>query len=318
MWANESRSECVPTVSRQAISRTRRTVSGSALWYAVWSAFTSRQPPARITSLIGSTFLRVAPCIPTRHGLSHPGGLRLAEKNPLKGIHGMGQHVNEVSSEVLELAHLYERAPIGLCVTDTQHRYVRINQRLSDINGKPVEEHIGRTIHEVIPHISDQMASMFQNVIDSSEPVLAHEVRGHSSAYPAGERIFLGDHYPLLSKVGRVLYVHTMIQDVTITAFRASLAPMGNGNLTLGERLMIARGRCGLTKVAVARRVLDPGEDKKPRSATIGAWEQEKMGLTLPRLRRLAGLYEKVGGISPSWVVLGNGPIMRPDLEETP
>ncbi len=86
---------------------------------------------------------------------------------------------------------------------------------------------------------------------------------------------------------------------------------MGYDDLTLGERLMVARVRCGLTKVAVARIVLDPGEDKEPRSATIGAWEQDTMGLTLPRLRRLADLYESVGGISRSWVVLGDGPIMK-------
>ena len=91
---------------------------------------------------------------------------------------------------------------------------------------------------------------------------------------------------------------------------------MGYDDLTLGERLMIARERCALTKVAVARIVLDPGQGKKPRSATIAAWERETMGVTLPRLRRLADLYEKVGGISPSWVVLGGGPIMRPNLEE--
>ena len=91
---------------------------------------------------------------------------------------------------------------------------------------------------------------------------------------------------------------------------------MANHDLTLGERLMVARERCGLTKVAVASIVLDPGEDKQPRCATIAAWERETMGLTLPRLRRLADLYDKVGGISPSWVVLGSGPIMRPDLEE--
>ena len=96
------------------------------------------------------------------------------------------------------------------------------------------------------------------------------------------------------------------------------MTPMGYDDLTLGERLMVARERCGLTKIAVAGVVLDPGEDKKPRSATIGAWEQETMGLTLPRLWRLADLYHGVGGISPSWVVLGDGPIMKPDLEETP
>ena len=245
----------------------------------------------------------------------------------------MAQHVKEVSSEVLELAHLYERAPIALCVTDTQHRYVRINQRLCEINGKSVEEHIGRTIHEVIPQIADQVVSMFQNVIDSSEPILGHEVRGHTAAYPDEERISLGDHYPLLSKVGKVLYVHTMVRDVTPTTFKVSTSTSetsdpvrlrsntlakGYDGLTLGERLMVARARCGLTKVAVAKIVLDPGEDKRPRSATINAWERETMGLTLPRLRRLADLYDKVGGISPSWIVLGEGPIMKPDLKGTP
>jgi len=92
---------------------------------------------------------------------------------------------------------------------------------------------------------------------------------------------------------------------------------MGYDDLTLGERLMVARERCGLTKVAVAKIVLHPGVGKKPRSATIGAWEHETMGLTLPSLRRLSHLYEEVGGISPSWVVLGEGPMMRPDLEKT-
>ena len=245
--------------------------------------------------------------------------------------------MNEVSSEVLELAHLYERAPVGLCVTDTDHRFVRINQRLCDIHGKPREEHIGRTIHEVIPHISDQIVPMLRNVIGSSEPVLGHEVRGHTSAYPDEERVYLTDHYPLRSKTGSVVYVHSMVQDVTPAGVEASestsgavdpvrprsntladlfvggaLALVGHEDLTLGQRLMIARERCGLTKVAVAKAVLDPGEHKKPRAATIGAWEQETMGLTLPRLRRLAGLYEKAGGISPSWVVLGDGPMMKP------
>ncbi len=79
----------------------------------------------------------------------------------------MRPYVNEGSSEELELVHLYERAPIGLCVTNTQHRYVRINQRLCEINGKSREEHIGRTIHEVIPQIAVQIVSLFQNVIES-------------------------------------------------------------------------------------------------------------------------------------------------------
>ena len=126
----------------------------------------------------------------------------------------MRPDVNEPSSEELELVHLYEQAPIGLCVTDRQHRYVRINKRLCEINGKSIEEHIGHTIGEVLPHIADQIVPMFQRVIDSGQPVRGHEVRG-DTAVPGVERVFLGDHYPLRSKGGPVLYVHTMVQDVT-------------------------------------------------------------------------------------------------------
>ena len=64
-------------------------------------------------------------------------------------------------SKALELAHLYERAPIALCVTDRDHRYVRINQRLCDINGSSMEEHLGRTVQDVIPHLADQIVPMF-------------------------------------------------------------------------------------------------------------------------------------------------------------
>ena len=82
-------------------------------------------------------------------------------------------------------------------------------------------------------------------------------------------------------------------------------------DLTLGERLTVARERCGLTKLDVANIVLEPGAGKKPRSATIAAWERATMGVSLASLRRLANLYEEVGGISPAWVVLGDEPILK-------
>ena len=62
---------------------------------------------------------------------------------------------------------------------------------------------------------------------------------------------------------------------------------MGYDDLILGERLTLARERCGLTKVTVARI-----RDRNPCSATIGAWERETMGLKLLSLRRLADLFE--------------------------
>ena len=147
----------------------------------------------------------------------------------------MSQDEKQDPSKALELAHLYERAPIALCVTDRDHRYVRINQRLCDINGKSMEEHVGRTVQEVIPHLADQIVPMFQNVIDTAEPVLDYEVRGETLRYPGEERVFLGNHFPLISEAGEVKYVHTMVRDITDQ--RRAEASLREANDRLEERV---------------------------------------------------------------------------------
>ncbi len=132
---------------------------------------------------------------------------------------------------------MYERAPIALCVTDTDHRYVRINQQLCDINGRTMEAHVGHTVHEVIPHLADQIVPMFQGVIDTAEPVLDHEVRGETLSFPGEERVFLGNHFPLISKAGEVQYVHTMVRDITDQ--RRAEASLKEANDRLEERVRL-------------------------------------------------------------------------------
>ncbi len=137
----------------------------------------------------------------------------------------------------MELAHLYERAPIALCVTDRDHRYVRINQKLCDINGKTMEEHVGHVVHEVIPHLSDQIVPMFQQVIDTAEPVLDYEVHGQTLSYPGEDRVFMGNHFPLISEAGEVQYVHTMVRDITDQ--RRAEADLREANDRLEERVRV-------------------------------------------------------------------------------
>ena len=122
---------------------------------------------------------------------------------------------NALLREPSELEHLYRVAPVGLCLTDTDHRFIRINQKLAEINGKTVAEHLGRTIQEVIPDIAPQIESIFRRVIDSGEPILDHEIHGSTAARPGEGRIFLGDHYPLSSDDGQVRYVSTLVRDIT-------------------------------------------------------------------------------------------------------
>ena len=53
-----------------------------------------------------------------------------------------------------DLSGIYRDVPVGLCFFDSELRYVHINEWLAVINGLSVEEHLGRTIGEVLPDVT--------------------------------------------------------------------------------------------------------------------------------------------------------------------
>jgi PAS domain-containing protein len=56
-----------------------------------------------------------------------------------------------------ELEDVYHNAPVGLCLLDRELRFLRINQRLAEINGIPAAEHIGKTVRELMPALADMV-----------------------------------------------------------------------------------------------------------------------------------------------------------------
>ena len=55
----------------------------------------------------------------------------------------------------MEIEAIYQTAPIGLTILDRDLRYVRLNQRLAEINGIDIDDHIGRTVREIVPDMID-------------------------------------------------------------------------------------------------------------------------------------------------------------------
>ncbi len=114
-----------------------------------------------------------------------------------------------------EIEAIYATAPVGLCFNDTELRYVRINQQLAEINGSSVEQHIGRTIRELLPELADQLEPLYQQVIDSGEPIINLEISGTNSAQPGVMRTWLSSYYPLKNERDRVLGVNVVVQEIT-------------------------------------------------------------------------------------------------------
>jgi PAS domain S-box-containing protein len=117
--------------------------------------------------------------------------------------------------DLIELETLYRAAPVGLCLVDRDLRYVRINERLAAINGKPPGEHIGRKIREIIPEIASQIEPIYRWVFESGEPILDVESIGTLPAEPEVEKCWHSSYYPMKSPDGTVERVSTVVEDIT-------------------------------------------------------------------------------------------------------
>jgi len=123
--------------------------------------------------------------------------------------------VGRATEDCGELELLYRTAPIGLGLVDCGLRYVHVNDQLAAMNGMPAEEHIGRTLHEVIPDIAALVEPIYRKVIETGEPIVDFELEGTSATEPGVVKCWSASYYPYTFADGTVAGVRTVIQDIT-------------------------------------------------------------------------------------------------------
>lgn len=116
--------------------------------------------------------------------------------------------------QLAEIETIYQSAPIGLSVLDTNLRFVRINQRLAEMNGIAVEDHIGRTVWELLPDLADAAEQLLHPILATGEPVLNVEITGETPAQPGVQRTWVESFLPL--KDGdRIIGISTVCEEIT-------------------------------------------------------------------------------------------------------
>ncbi len=152
--------------------------------------------------------------IPLSVGLIHHGYLR-SQKVALKVSETLFTSEQQLQRQFAELELLYRTAPVGLCLVDVDFRFVRINDELAAVHGLPADQHIGRSLREVVPDIADFLEPIYQRAIETGEPELKFDVERADRTNP-GERLnYLASFFPVKDDEGQVIGVSTVVQDIT-------------------------------------------------------------------------------------------------------
>ncbi|MEH2239007.1 PAS domain S-box protein [Nostoc sp.] len=121
----------------------------------------------------------------------------------------------ELALREARLNAFFSSAPVGMNIVDNQLRFVQINQLLAEINGLPQQDHIGKTIHEVLPHIAPLVEPIYQQVLLTGQPILNQELSGASIKQPDIIRHFLASYFPIPGEDDRPSGVGTVLVEIS-------------------------------------------------------------------------------------------------------
>jgi PAS domain S-box-containing protein len=152
------------------------------------------QKPARVKRIVA--------------GRSPPSG-RVAKSSKLQ------RQSRQLYERLPELQLIYDTAPVGLAFLTPDCRYVQINQRLTEICGISVADHIGRSVRETVPQVADQVESLIQAIVRTGQPITGVEVRGQRADKLNADHVWITHWHPLKDPEGKIVGVNVVAEDIT-------------------------------------------------------------------------------------------------------
>lgn len=108
----------------------------------------------------------------------------------------------ELASRERALESFFTSAPAGLAIMDSRLRFLHISETLAQWHGLSVEEHLGKTVREVLPKFAPVIEPILRRVLTTGEPALNFEASGETPAQPGVLRYWIASYFPVAKKLG--------------------------------------------------------------------------------------------------------------------
>ena len=91
--------------------------------------------------------------------------------------------LGELDQSLQDLAQILAEVPVGFCVFDRDLNYCYINPALALRNGRAAEDHLGRTMGEILqPEVTARIEPTLRQALKGGEAVLSEMVARIKSA----------------------------------------------------------------------------------------------------------------------------------------
>jgi PAS domain S-box-containing protein len=132
-------------------------------------------------------------------------------------VRGLRERSGAVPAAPVEsmLDALVQHAPMGWACLDRKHRYVRVNESLAAFNGRPTEEHLGKTLRDMLPEAAaGALGALIDLVFETGLPITNREF---SDSSPWRDRTLhvLCSFYPIRGAGGEISLVGVTVMDIT-------------------------------------------------------------------------------------------------------
>ncbi|MEO6803433.1 MAG: EAL domain-containing protein [Granulicella sp.] len=114
-----------------------------------------------------------------------------------------------------QLQAIYDGAAVGLCFLDRDLRYVSLNKPLAEAKGLSIENHLGRTVAEVMPENYPKIAPYLQRALQGvATNGLEVTMAGESGSKE--KKTYLVSYEPARDEAGEVVGVSVVLVDITM------------------------------------------------------------------------------------------------------
>ena len=103
---------------------------------------------------------------------------------------------------------------MGLCILDSGFRYLAINNTLADINGMPAQDHLGKTVREVLGAFADVVEPGLQRVFSTGEAVVSLDATDLLSTR-RGTGHWVASSHPIKDASGVVTRIVVVMVEIT-------------------------------------------------------------------------------------------------------